>query len=305
MDFQKLLGKIRELEQPVQTKEVVTESVVMEKAVSKSQQKAAGAALAAKRGEGKAVGASKEMMKMSTKELKKFAGTKHKGLPEKKDESVEVLDTDEEIAEVFDADAKVGDKKKTSSGVATKTATGLRHEKTYKADDSDKEDDKPAKKKKVKEEMKVGDTKKSSTGGTIEKTKTGVKHTAGKNYGGETAEKEDKKKVKEAAKPDFLDMDKDGNKKEPMKKAIADKKKKPVKESVEPKLTFKELVKIVKESGGQQQIDPLDKELFAWAMRVAQTKYEESVRQEAFAGLVYERFGGRFGLYDILSEEQK
>ena len=33
------------------------------------------------------------------------------------------------------------------------------------------------------EEMKVGDKKKSSTGGTIEKTKTGVKHTAGKNYG--------------------------------------------------------------------------------------------------------------------------
>jgi hypothetical protein len=33
--------------------------------------------------------------------------------------------------------------------------------------------------------------------------------------------------VKEAAKPDFLDMDKDGDKKEPMKKAVADKKKKP------------------------------------------------------------------------------
>jgi hypothetical protein len=39
----------------------------------------------------------------------------------------------------------------------------------------------------------------------------------------------------EAAKPDFLDMDKDGNKKEPMKKAVADKKKNPfakVKEAV-------------------------------------------------------------------------
>jgi hypothetical protein len=33
------------------------------------------------------------------------------------------------------------------------------------------------------------------------------------------------KKTNEAAKPDFLDMDKDGNKKEPMKKAVADKKK--------------------------------------------------------------------------------
>lgn len=37
--------------------------------------------------------------------------------------------------------------------------------------------------------------------------------------------------VAEAAKPDFLDMDKDGNKKEPMKKAIKDKKKKKVGES--------------------------------------------------------------------------
>ena len=33
-----------------------------------------------------------------------------------------------------------------------------------------------------------------------------------------------KKSYQEAAKPDFLDMDKDGNKKEPMKKAISDKK---------------------------------------------------------------------------------
>jgi hypothetical protein len=40
-----------------------------------------------------------------------------------------------------------------------------------------------------------------------------------------------KKEVKEAAKPDFLDMDKDGDKKEPMKKAVKDKKK--VKEGME------------------------------------------------------------------------
>ena len=40
-----------------------------------------------------------------------------------------------------------------------------------------------------------------------------------------------KKKIKEAAKPDFLDLDKDGNKKEPMKTAAKDKKK--VKEGME------------------------------------------------------------------------
>jgi hypothetical protein len=65
-----------------------------EKAVSKAQQQAAGIALAAKRkGEtppGK--GAAAEMAKMSTKELEKYAGTKHKNLPAKKDESVETGD---------------------------------------------------------------------------------------------------------------------------------------------------------------------------------------------------------------------
>jgi hypothetical protein len=62
-----------------------------EKAVSKAQQQAAGIALAARRkGEtpsGK--GAAAEMSKMSMKELEKFAGTKHKNLPAKKDESIQ------------------------------------------------------------------------------------------------------------------------------------------------------------------------------------------------------------------------
>jgi hypothetical protein len=57
----------------------------------------------------------------------------------------------------------------------------------------------------------------------------------GSRYGGskqvDAPEKDDEdekptksKKVKEAAKPDYLDFDKDGNKKEPMKKALKDKK---------------------------------------------------------------------------------
>ena len=41
------------------------------------------------------------------------------------------------------------------------------------------------------------------------------------------------KPVKEGSKPDFLDMDKDGNKKEPMKKAVADKKKNPFAKTTE------------------------------------------------------------------------
>jgi hypothetical protein len=60
-------------------------------AVSKAQQKAAGAALAAKRGEMKASdlkGASKEMYEsMSEAQLEDFAATKRKGLPRKKGSS--------------------------------------------------------------------------------------------------------------------------------------------------------------------------------------------------------------------------
>jgi len=53
--------------------------------------------------------------------------------------------------------------------------------------------------------MKTGDSKKSSTGGTITKTATGLKHTAGKNYGGQDAPKTPdsdakSKKVKESMK---------------------------------------------------------------------------------------------------------
>ena len=266
----------------------------------------------------------------------------------------------------------------------------------------------------VKEEMKVGDKKASSTGGTIEKTKTGIKHTAGKNYGGSKAEtdsddeddkadkkkakkesiepqfkskfmkmveakkdeadkKKAKKKMEEGAKPDFLDMDKDGDKKEPMKKAVADKKggpkkgvnpfakkdesvkesdemkvgdkkksstggtiektktgvkhtagknysgkaaeadkkkdesvarsKKVVAESVETKMSFRDMMKLVVESGGQQQIDPVDTELFAWAQRVAASKYTEGTKADVFAGMLYERNGGVFEMYDVLSED--
>jgi ABC-type uncharacterized transport system ATPase component len=57
-------------------------------ATSKAQQRAAGAALAAKRGDqpkSKLRGASKQMEKsMSEKQLEEFAGTDRKGLPEKK-----------------------------------------------------------------------------------------------------------------------------------------------------------------------------------------------------------------------------
>jgi len=134
-----------------------------------------------------------------------------------------------------------------------------------------------------------------------------------------------KKTLAEGAKPDFLDMDKDGDKKEPMKKAVADKggdkkdgkkgmsaaqekffgKKKTVKESIENILSFKDMIKLVQESGGQQQIDAVDQELFSWAQRVAKQKIGEGLKADVYAGMVYERMGGVFEMYDVLSEAQK
>ena len=63
---------------------------LIEKAVSQAQQQAAGVALAVKRGDkpkSSLVGASKEMYKMSEKDLEDFAKTKHKGLPQRVDEA--------------------------------------------------------------------------------------------------------------------------------------------------------------------------------------------------------------------------
>ena len=99
-----------------------------------------------------------------------------------------------------------------------------------------------------------------------------------------------------------------------LQKAIASKteskmmpkgKKRPVKESIEQKLSFKQMVQLVQESGGQQQIDPVDKALFTWAERVAKNKLGEGMKADLYAGLVYERNGGVFEMYDVLSEDRR
>lgn len=315
MDFKKLISHIESIDGPIETPNApkladpirldegtelrvlagvtaLTESVIAEKAVSKAQQKFMGMVHATQKGE---KAPSKEVAKvaksMGKKDAKDFASTKHKGLPEKK--------TDEGVEEGFEADAKVGDKKKTQHGVMTKTATGVKHERKY-GKDADGDDEPKAKKAK----------------------NEGIDAEAFKDKFGKMVE------AKKGSKPDFADLDKDGDKKEPMKKAAADKKKgaapkkgvnpfakktteakkvdkKVVKESVEQKLTFKDMMKLVVESGGQQQIDPLDKELFAWASRVAKTKLGEGMKAEVYAGMVYERMGGVFQMYDVLSEDQE
>lgn len=206
-----------------------------------------------------------------------------------------------EVEEGFDAGAKVGDTFKTAKGTATKTATGVKHTRDkYEYDPgSDDKDDKKRKEK----------ARKSA--------KESVDPEAFKAKFAKMVE------GKKGSKPDFLDIDKDGDKKEPMKKAVADKKKgavakktdeskmmpkgkkRPVKESIEQKLTFKQMVQLVQESGGQQQIDPVDTELFNWATRVAKNKLGEGMKAELYAGLIYERNGGVFEMYDVLSEDQK
>ncbi len=236
--------------------------------------------------------------------------------------------------EAVKEEMKVGDSKKTAKGgTVTKTKTGIVHKAAPGvyggSDDKDTDpdaDEHPADKKAKKAKKESIEEASEAQKAAREKFMNMVK--------GKKEKKSDKKEesIKEAAKPDFLDLDKDGDKKEPMKKAAADKggekkdgkkgmsakqakyfgkknesvksEKKVVAESVETKLTFKDMVKLVQESGGQQQIDAVDQELFAWAQRVAKSKFQESTKADLYAGLVYERMGGVFEMYDVLSEQK-
>jgi hypothetical protein len=210
-------------------------------------------------------GDKKEPMKKAAKES--FRAKFDAMVEAKKGSKPDFLDMDKDGDKKEPMKKAVADKKK---GTAPKKGVNP----FAKKDESVKESD----------DMKVGDKKKSSTGGTIEKTKTGVKHTAGKNYGGKAAEDEAKKSKKDES---------------------VVRNKKVVAESVEQRMSFKQCLQMVKESGGQQQIDPVDGELWKWAQRVASAKVEESAARDAMAAFVYERMGGDFQLYDVLSENQK
>jgi len=81
-----------DIDDTLQQKNRELQGGVEEEAVSKAQRKAAGIAHAAQKGEipkSKLKGASKEMAKMPKGELKKFASTKEKGLPNKKEKTEE------------------------------------------------------------------------------------------------------------------------------------------------------------------------------------------------------------------------
>ncbi len=166
---------------------------------------------------------------------------------------------DEEMEEGQEDLKKTGDSYKTSrGGTVTKTDTGIKHEK---GDYSDEDHAEPAQKKPSKAAKSAAEKKADK-----EKEIKLPKHTGntwgmknGEKFGKKMEEAKDElkgnqkkldvdddgdieaddladlragkkeKKVDEAKgkKPDFLDMDKDGDKKEPMKKAVADKKKNP------------------------------------------------------------------------------
>ncbi len=237
----------------------------------------------------------------------------------------------------YDGDGKVESGKDEYMGAkdkAIKKAMGKKVDEASKPDflDLDKDGNKkePMKKaskdKKVKEDLKkVGDTAKTHKGGTVTKTATGIKHErdpASYDDGGDdsdsksgkgtkshaksksAAEKKDQAPKQKQSKSGTWGM-KDGQKFDNRKKTSESVEKKVVAESVEQKLSLKDMLQMVKESGGQQAIDPVDQALWTWANRVAVSKVQESQKAEIFAAMIYERNGGRFEMYDVLSEDQK
>ncbi len=172
--------------------------LVVEKAVSKAQQKFMGMVHAAKKGEKPA---SKEVAKaakgMSAKEAEKFASTKHKGLPEKKEKK-----TDEGTMAPSPMDGATAPPPKGKDGKYPIVTSGPNKGKRWSPQTP------------------------GPTNPEMKEEQTLVKSIVKKVV----AEKKSGK-----GKPDFLDMDKDGDKKESMKKAIKDKseKKEVVKESTD------------------------------------------------------------------------
>ena len=216
---------------------------------------------------------------------------------DKKDEKVE-----EGFPTVADAKAKAEKEKTTGKFDKKDTSTGTvytRKSSTF-TDGGDDADTKKAKKKAKQDESVEADQFKSKFAKMVAEAKKkkpdddgdGVPNWADKKPG-----KDDNEGKKKGAAP------KKGV--NPFAKKDDKAKKKTVKESVEPKMGFREMMKLVIESGGQQQIDPKDQELFAWATRVAKTKLGEGMKAEVYAGMVYERMGGVFEMYDVLSEAKK
>jgi hypothetical protein len=260
----------------------LTESVVAEKAVSKKQQKFMGMVHAAQKGEEPASKEVADVAKdMKKSDAKDFASTKHKGLPEKvkKEES-------------FDAEA------------FRNTFESLVAEAKAKPDfaDIDGDGDKKEPMKKAAKDKEEGS---DSKGGKKEMSDKQKKYFGKKDESVKEAEAQPA--VKSTG---YSKHPKTGNTWNPYSPNDAGKttgqivnaSKKSKKKSCKESYQFIEMMKMVKESGGQQSIDPLDDVLWTWANRVASSKIEESSKAELYAAMVYERNGGRFEMYDVMEK---
>jgi hypothetical protein len=384
MDFHKILQKFNEID-PVQTesKPVEKQQATKKVALAEDAQLRVLAGVSTILEEGRRISDRQEVVEakkgneyaIGMAAAKKQAGMGDepaKGLPKKvvkkgheiakaikRDESVEV--EGEQLDEMFNDEDPVGTKKKTSSGTATKTEKGMKHERSYgKEKDEDDEDDAPKSKKKKNESFRskfeaMVEAKKAKKMDEVVTLKPGAKERLEKEKK-DREEAEERRKnsapvnlkkgpnlqkspmsVKEASKPDankdgIPDYAQDGKgpndlgkgkkpaaKKDGEKKGMSAKQEKyfgkknesvsstkeMVSESVVQKYSFKQCLQLVKESGGQQQIDPIDTALWKWAQRVAESKVAEGASREAMAAFVYERMGGEFTLYDVLSESKK
>jgi len=134
------------------------------------------------------------------------------------------------------------------------------------------------------------------------KQKAAFKKMLDKKKGKTSDDKEMDESKGEKTKYSKADLEKQKEKLASKTKELLKDKKKTVKESVEPKMSFVDMYKMVKESGGQQAIDPMDDALWTWANRVAVSKVEETNKQEIFAAMLYERNGGRFEMYDVVEK---
>lgn len=272
------------------------EGMVSEKAVSKAQRRAAGIAHAARKGDipkSELRGASKEMAKMAGGELKKFAKTKEKGLPQKKTEEVEETTTAGNVAPaaepakggkkggmqfgkgIYDSmnrelEAMISESMNVSVNMNSEGPNGPTKSVTVTATDEDadmlasllarsglgggmnsqgdgygcaeqvdeNEPDYPTEPVASDDAMQYagGLNKPKSTGQTTTPiiANQDEREVAYDDDGDELRRIREMAGVAEAkkAKPDFLDVDKDGNKAEPFKKAVKDKEEK-VDEAVE------------------------------------------------------------------------
>ena len=175
---------------------------------------------------------------------------------------------DEEVEEDFEGLNKAGDTAKTSKGgTVTKTDKGIRH-----TPDASQFTDEPHTEPKSIAKSKSSAEKKAEKEKEIKLPKHPKEKTWGMTGGekfGQGAPKAKKEQevdemfgqgVYEAKgkKPDFLDMDKDGDKKEPMKKAVADKKKNPFAKKVDEALKGKQKKLDVDQDGDIEADDLAD-----------------------------------------------